>query len=239
MSNHTKIPIIRELGEQLSPTTVSVQPTARHRLHADDIPLEVEHGLAMTAAELLITDPDNAARKLLPSDLQRMAHVVAWALRRTADGVSAEPAESNLALRALQPIMGGVESVCEFCLAEAHHWLPGQSSHTLGASSVAAWLEGLGRATLLAPSVFPAANPPRPLEKLLLLEQRALQWAAADRAADDRAAELDRATERLGTSSGSGDIVAYVEAQARARVAGKVEDDTREWLLETARALLP
>ena len=86
MSNHTKIPIIRELGEQLSPTTVSVQPTARHRLHADDIPLEVEHGLAMTAAELLITDPDNAARKLLPSDLQRMAHVVLWALKRKLGG---------------------------------------------------------------------------------------------------------------------------------------------------------
>ena len=59
------------------------------------------------------------------------------------------------------------------------------------------------------------------------------------RAADDRAAELERATETLGTSSGSGDIAAYVEAQARARVAGKIEDDAREWLLEAARALLP
>jgi hypothetical protein len=193
VSNHTKIPIIRELGEQLSPTTVSVQPTARHRLHADDIPLEVEHGLAMTAAELLITDPDNAARKLLPSDLQRMAHVVLWALKRKLGGVSAEPAHAS----------GGGPN-----------------------------------------SLFPATNPPR--GRVERLEQRALQWAAADRAADDRAAELDRATETLGTSSGSGDIdalletiVAYVEAQARARVAGKVEDDTREWLLETARALLP
>lgn len=188
MSNHTKIPIIRELGEQLSPTTVSVQPTARHRLHADDIPLEVEHGLAMTAAELLITDPDNAARKLLPSDLQRMAHVVLWALKRKLGGVSAEPAHAS----------GGGPN-----------------------------------------SLFPATNPPRPPEKRLLLEQRALQWAAAERAADDRAAELERATEMLGTSSGSGDIGAYVEAQARARMAGKIEDDTREWLLEAARALLP
>ena len=64
----------------------------------------------------------------------------------------------------------------------------------------------------------------RPPEKRLLLVQRALQWAAAERAADDRAAELERATETLGTSSGSGDIVAYVEAQARARVAGKIEE---------------
>ena len=86
---------------------------------------------------------------------------------------------------------------------------------------------------------LPRHEPAAPPEKRLLLEQRALQWAAAERAADDRAAELERATEMLGTSSGSGDIGAYVEAQARARVAGKIEDDTREWLLEAARALLP
>ena len=133
----------------------------------------------------------------------------------------------SLRSRHQQPIIGGVESVCEFCPGEAHRWLPagtyftvGQNSHTIFASR-------------------PATNPPRPLEKRLLLEQRALQWAAAERAADDRAAELERATEMLGTSSGSGDIAAYVEAQARARVAGKIEDDTREWLLEAARALLP
>ena len=115
----------------------------------------------------------------------------------------------SLRSRHQQPIMGGVESVCEFCPGEAHRWLPA------------------------------GTNPPRPPEKRLLLELRALQWAAAERAADDRAAELERATETLGTSSGSGDIAAYVEAQARARVAGKIEDDAREWLLEAARALLP
>ena len=130
----------------------------------------------------------------------------------------------SLRSRHQQPIMGGVESVCEFCPGEAHRWLPAGTYFTLGQNSQ---------------TIFHATNPPRPPEKRLLLEQRALQWAAAERAADDRAAELERATETLGTSSGSGDIAAYVEAQARARVAGKIEDDAREWLLEAARALLP
>lgn len=88
---------------------------------------------------------------------------------------------------------------------------------------------------------------PDSVEKLRLrallqqLELRARQWAAAERQADDRAAELDRATEAAAgpiSRNLEGVRDAFLDAQAVARMSGRVEDDTREWLLEAARALL-
>jgi hypothetical protein len=155
----------------------------------------------------------------------------------------------SLRSRHQQPIMGGVESVCEFCPGEAHRWLrlPLQVLRRQEREIDDQDLRGvydLEKVTLALMRMTRRGlradlDEMDRVEKRLLLEQRAQQWAAAERAADDRAAELDRAAETLGTSSGGGDIAAYVEAQARARVAGKIEDDTREWLLEAARALLP
>lgn len=126
-------------------------------------------------------------------------------------------------IRHQQPVMGGTASICERCPDDAHRWKAREASN---------------EARQPPSAVHPASVYPAALE---LLAQRARQWAAAERLADERAAALETATETLAkpdTHDWLDNVHRYACAQAGARVAGKVADDTLDWLKEAAMALL-
>jgi hypothetical protein len=80
--------------------------------------------------------------------------------------------------------------------------------------------------------------PVQPAAGLNQLATRAHQWAAAERQADDAVAALEiAATAAARGSSTWNESADYARAHANARVAGQVEDNTREMLLEAAREL--
>lgn len=154
----------------------------------------------------------------------------------------------NGAIRHQQPIYGGIQSICERCPEDAHWWHPaGTYKHDgVGIIDGAVGPAAPDRASRLArdagPSSAQSAADAERASAREVLATRALQWAAADNAADDRMAELERATENAATLAEDDTrrpltASVFATAQARARVACKVADETRDSLLEAAHAL--